>query len=809
MNSIRLGLYCLLLFLFLLNSSSLAAEQASDDVIVQNTVTVFSQIPGLSPQEREQGRRMIQGMDYNSQRIIRKISQLPEANFVLSQQAWEVLQQKDLSFEQVLAFEQWASLRGATMPKALEVLASLKAMHREALRTFRASLTMRGMQADAALRLVAVLRDLDEANILAVRGLFSVRGMDAKEALDSLKVLRQYNKKQAWSYAAFTTIPGMGYETALDALPFFRQLREEDAWNMQFFMKLKKPDPNTAWTWLIRYFAHPVHVQEQQYYQMSALNQSALLDSMYHAGEELVWRINNLHDVTDDYGVEISRGRLMTMPVEAIQALFNRLSEKTKVNHSGAFTSARRAGQRGTMVRILRQATSADRRQVSEDLTSANIYALMAQGSDLYDSSFRDVLVPILNRRIRQEHGDNLLGFLQATDPSNLLVSNFIVSLAQKGKLTTFFPENAREQQRILDLVAESAFKDEDAILIFSATFRYLLTVLEPSTRHYLIQKMVGKDQGQDTFSRLVRVILQYYLHEYSRLLDEPSKELIRENIARKGALDLNRYLATPFAQWKADGRLGSISIFHPDDDGRSSFISNAQNLHRNGYQLQLSEQYTFADNTAMRQRFERIIQRIRSNQNFGSLFEAMRKEPFSAAFVKKVNGITIHHSVHVYKDKEMQQQIILRFLKGNDEMFAQRGHSYWRSEQIIDPILQLQESEQITQQDLMARQRFLSLGSCGGVKVYTKLTRMFHGHIDLLATIGTGVAVINDPYNLHFFEIISKHSSSMTWDDMTQRTAFIFSGGRGQDYLQPGGLTAILHKILYEEEKGTPKERL
>jgi hypothetical protein len=809
MNSLRLGVYSLFLFLLLFVASPRAAERESDDVIVQNTVTVFFKIPGLTPHEREQGKRMIQRMDYNSQRIIRKISQLPGANFVLSQQAWEVLQQKDLAFEQVLAFEQWAALRGATMPKALEVLSAIKAMNREQLRTFRASLAMRGMQADLALRLIAVLRNLDEANILAVRGLFSVRGMDAKEAVDGLAIIRQYNKKQAWSYAAFTGVPNLGYEVALDALPFFRQLREEDAWNMQFFIKLKKPDSNTAWTWLIRYFAHPVHVQEQQYYQMSALNRSALLDSMYHAGEELVWRINNLHDITDDYGVEISQGRLMALSAEAMQALFNRLSEKTRVNYSGAFTSARRAGQQGNMIRVLRQATSADRRQVSEDLTSANIYALMAQGSELYDSSFRDVLVPILNRRIRQEHRDNLLVFLQATDPSNLLVSNFIVSLAQKGKLTTFFPESAVEQQRILDLVAESAFKDEDSILLFSATFRYLLTVLEPTARHYLIQKMVGKDQGQDTFSRLIRVILQYYLQEYSRLLDEPSKELIQRNIARNGSVDINRYLATPFAQWKEDRRLGSISIFHPDDDGRSSFISNAQTLNRHGYQLQLSEQYTFADNKAQRQRFEGIIQRVRSTQNFGTLYEAMRKEPFSAAFVKKVNGITIHHSVHVYGDKEMQQQIILRFLQGKDEMFAQRGHSYWRSEQIIDPILQLQEGEQISKEDLTVRQRFLSLGSCGGVKVYTKLTKMFHGHIDLLATIGTGVAVINDPYNLHFFEIVANNPSSMTWEDMTKRTSFIFSGGRGQDYLQPGGLTAILHKMLYEEEQKSQKADL
>ena len=36
----------------------------------------------------------------------------------------------------------------------------------------------------------------------------------------------------------------------------------------------------------------------------------------------------------------------------------------------------------------------------------------------------------------------------------------------------------------------------------------------------------------------------------------------------------------------------------------------------------------------------------------------------------------------------------------------------------------------------------------------------------------------------------------------MARDTAFIFQGGRGQDYLQPGSLTAILHKILDESRQ-------
>ncbi|MCI5223435.1 MAG: hypothetical protein D3924_12365 [Candidatus Electrothrix sp. AR4] len=282
------------------------------------------------------------------------------------------------------------------------------------------------------------------------------------------------------------------------------------------------------------------------------------------------------------------------------------------------------------------------------------------------------------------------------------------------------------------------------------------------------------------------------------------SQQLIEQTIARNGAVDLNKYLLTPFAQWKKDKRLGSISVFHPDDDGRKSFVSNARTLIGNGYTMVLSTRYTPLHDEFMRKKFERIIvgARKQSTKGLVVLFNAMRRNPFSVAFVKTVNNINIRHSVYVYADEADQLLLIKRFLQGDDEMFAQRGHSYWRSEQITDPMEKLKENSLISNMDLTSRQRFLSLGSCGGVKAYTKLSRMFLGHVDILATIGTGMAIINDPYNRNFFETVAKNSSSITWEDMAEKSSFIFANGRGQYYLQPGCLTAILHKILDEEKE-------
>jgi len=793
----------------LLFTLSTAAGTGSGDASWRKTVEAFIRIPCMNCEQVDYGKEIIRGLDYNSQRIFRKMSLMKGANFQLSQRTWDDLIRLHLSYEQMLTFEDWADLRGTTMELAIQALPEIKSLNYEAGKSFRAYLALEGIKPHFALKTIPLLTRLEDANNRAVQGLFAVGDMDAEEALDGLVILGRLSSKQAWASEALARVKDMNRESMLDALPLIQQLRDDDAWNARTLYKQKTMSRIAAWNWLVSYFATPPPVQEAQFYRQDEEGRKDLLRAFYDGGEELIWKINNLHAVTDRFGFEISEAQLQRMSKKELYGRFQQLSQQTQYTYGKRFYPAYRAGRRGEMTSLLRQATSADRRQVARDLTSANIYALLAQGSELYDSSFRDILVPILKKRIKENHQDNLLNFLKAIDPDNLLVSNFIVSLAQKGKLTTFFPDDSEEQKQILELVAASAFKDEDTILLFSATFKHLLTVLESDSRSFLIHKMVMEaDKGSCTFSTLITVILQYYLQEHPELLGTRDRVLITRAIIRYGAVDLSRYLVTPFAEWKTDGRLGSISVFHPDDDGRKSFISNGRTLLKNGYRITLAEQYSLAFlNPAMRQQTAALIAGAGKNPGNGlpRLFSAMQRKQFSVAFVKQINGITIRHSVYVYVGEKQQQQLLKRFLQGGDEMFAQRGHSYWRSEQITDPLVELKRERQITDQDLTSKQRFMSLGSCGGVKAYTRLTKMFLGHIDILATIGTGMAIINDPYNKNFFEVVAENPSSITWKDMADKSAFIFAGGRGGDYLQPGSLTAILHKILDEEKKKNP----
>lgn len=791
---------CHLLFVcvLLLVTGPLAfAQQGSrfqpDEVSWRQTISLYEKIPGLSDTQREYGHTAIRSMHYNSQRIFRKICAMPGVTFQQAKEAAELLNRERFTFEQVLAFEALSDLGPLDIELGLAGLAAVQTLSFESGRSFRAYLGVEGVAPGQAINTIPQLNGLSDAHNRAAQAFYAIHDLRVREALNGMSTLIRLRNKQVRAAETYARVAGMDSETMLDGLELLYRLRQDDAWNARHLFTNPALSGKDAWDWLISYFALPMDMQEGQYERLDSRNKSILLQGLYDGGEDIIWKINNLHDVTDQYGYEISAAVLNRYSMEQLRTQFNQLDPLVINRFNAQFQQADRA----RAVAILREATSAARVQTARNLTTANIYALMAQGSELYDSSFRNVLVPVLQSRIADRHQGDLLNFVRAVDPENRLVSDFIVSCAQKGRLTAFFPSDSNRQKEILSLVAGSAFRDEDSILLFSASLTHLLQVLEPEARTYLFNLMAEKTATENpVFARLINVILQYYLQTSPELLRPADRSLVTRLAVRHGAINLSAYRMTPFNEWKSNGRLGSVSMFHPDDDGRQSFVSNANLLLQSGYRLEPSQQYTPGTWTPERER--EIRQTIRTASP-PALFQAMRTHHFAVTFVKTINSITLHHTLFVYTDSANQMEMLRRFIRSGDEMLAQRGHSYWRSEQIIDPLTQLLKENRITEAELRSKQRFLSLGSCGGVKAYTKLTRLFEGSVDLLATIGTGIAQVNDPYNKALFEIVAGNPATISWQTVAQQTAVIFQGGHGQDYLQPGSLTAILHKLLEE----------
>jgi len=781
-----------------LSARPLELEQSS----WRQTVSLYQRNGCLTSEQIEYGKEVLKGLSYNDLRIFRVFCRLPALDFEQYQQVWSLLIRHQFSYEQVLSFELLSTLDDADFPLLLKALPAIHELNYEQGVSFRGFLQLPDMRAGYGLHLIPVLQGFSTLQQLGLQALISVNGMTAATVTDLFLELQQFTDQQAMVLEAFCHLDAVTPEDITLAFPLIAQLKKRDGWNAQAFFSTVPLTAAKAWSWLVQYFAVQHDVQERQFYTFTQSQKAELLRGLYAGGEQLSQEINNLHGITDRFGMELSAATLSSMSAKNLSTLLYRLPLPIRAQYGGTFNTQLRQNHRQEALATLRQATRSARRYICQSLTTANIYALLARGSELYDSSFRDYLVPELKSRLEQRFNNNLLTLLNALDPSNLLIADFIAGCAQKGKLAVFFPTTEIQQRELLDLVAGSAFNDEESILGFSASLLPLFQVLTPGARSYFIQQIISAAYAADktaSFSvNYLSAILQYYLAHHKELLSAQDSNTIRTLVNDFGPISFAAYQQTPFAQWKEDHQLTALSLFHPDDDGLSSFFSFCFYLLKKGYTLKPYFHYLPPAENVQDQMAKQLGVNTKESVDLEQLFWFLHKNRTQVAFTRTINNITITHVLSVYSTKLTQQKLLKAFLESKHEMLIQRGHSYWRDQQIITPLVQLKEQNQMDPQLLGSKQRFVSLGSCGGVKTYSQLNNLFSGTIDIFATIGTGLTHINTPYNAFLLEFVAQTENASSWEVVAEKSAFLFASERGQDYIHPGSLTACLHKMRF-----------
>ena len=794
------------LFIITLFSSGLLlfcspAVKALTNSPVETTLAYFRQVPCLEEEQYRYYKDVIRALSYSRMRALRAFCSLPQISADEAIVSLQKLVFYPLSFDQVEILETFFKTPNATVNggwTVLEKTAGLKFTASQAAAELEGSPEL---DADIFLSVLDILSSLDDSGCWAARALFKVPNVSGDSIVRGLTIISSMKARQHLAVekacGLFSKDP-QHIPALLESLQF---LSETDANTVAALFSSKRSTPRSGLDWLQNYFTLPPGNGDRQFLELPDKEKSELLSAFSDGADYLILKLNNLHSVTDDYGGEIGTGTLVNSSAERLLELFEKLHPAARQHYETRLQAALTKNQRYDAATILKDATARARRLTAQDLSSATVYILLSHGSELYDSSFRDILVPVLLERISRMHHGNLLSFLIQTDPENGYISDFIVSCAQKGKLTAFFPADPGEQRDILDLVTSSAFQDEQSLILFSATFSALLEKIEPEVRTYLIKRIISTIQQQaSTFALQLRVILQYYRVEHPDLLSAGDLEKITEIINRYGEVDLSPFVSTDFSRWKADRRLASLSVFQHDDDGNVSYRSNGRNLLMNGYKPRLSLTLSLLPEDDVHQlRARQLIRQAEQNPGtvIGELFALSAAAPVVFEWYKMVNDIELSHAVTVYQNEISQQQLLKQFLEGKMEMFAQRGHSYWRAEQLIEPMTKIIETGAVSSDSISAINRFLSIGSCGGLRIYTQLNKLFNHSIDILATIGTGKAVVNDPYNRKLFEIIATTPDTVGWKEINRQSASIFAEGRGADYLQPGSLPAILHKMM------------
>jgi hypothetical protein len=759
----------------------------------------FSRVACTDEDLFQYNKGLIRGLDYTNKRALVAFSRIECITAEDLVASLLKLFTTRISFDNLLLLERFVTLQGADMQMSWQFLEKLDGLAYSPGRVMTAFELVDVVSAAELLGYIDRVEGMGEPGGWAVKMFVGLPGHTRESIARGIEMVEGMGEKQQWATEQCCKVKGMNAYKALEIMAVLPLLSDTDAWNARGLMK-QDIDPETAFAWVKYYFSEDQQQKEWLFFSQSPEDKALLLKGLAEASDHLTWKINDLHSITDHLGREISAAVLNGGSASFLEKIWNQLDWKVREKYKASFSQALSSGKKGSAIVVLRKATGKARVQVALDTTTANIYILLSKGSDLYDSSFRDILVPVLKERIDKRFGLNLLQFLLDVDPENNHVSDFIISLAQRGKLALFFPEDPKEQQQVLDLVIQSAFQDENSLILFSATFMKLLETIGPETRTYLIGEMLAAIREQNTvFTTQLRVILQYYLQYYSDFVGEVDKIRINMMMYEYGAIPLHWYTKTAFTEWKTDGRLSSLSVFHNDDDGKQSYLSNCRFLSRQGYRPRLSVSYHLGASAPVNAEIAALLGTYVAApaKTLQTLFRLQVRNPLVLDWVKRVNGIEISHSVYVFQGDEMQQELLKQFLTGGHEMFAQRGHSYWRSEQLTEPISKLLESGEVSADDLKKKQRFMSLGSCGGIRSYSELATLFDNNVDILATVGTGKAVINNPYNQFLFETVAEAEDDLSWDDVSDRSAKIFKQGLGEDYLQPGSLPAILHKIM------------
>jgi len=773
---------------------------AGGGATVERTLEALSRVAGITAEQLENSREMVKTLDYTNMRVFRALCGLPDITAAEALRLLPGMAGEPINYEHLQLFEQFCALEGVTVAIALQALGEMKEMDYVSVWAGVSLCRISVLAPDQALAAIRMLRTMHDPARWAAKSFFEISGHSPDSVSQGLNSIGRFSADQSWAAEANSRIAAITVQQALINMEAISRIVPENILNVKALLALEGMTGPEAHTWLTGYFSKPSTNHDVDYQLLPAAKKTLLQQAYLNASDHVVRAINNLHAVTNSDGDEISDAQLASYSFGKLGTFFTRFPPETRSRFEGRFAGQAKIGEKGAAIATLKQATAFARMETARRLSSANIYVLMTRVSVLYDSSFRLILIPELHKRIAASYGGSLLRFMQAVDPENMHVANFVSSLALKARLAMFLPAYAAGQEAIIGLVLASAFKDENNLVLFAATFEKLLDGILPVTRGFLIDRMIFRARNPTIFARLVRTILQYYLEGKPKILGVENAARISEVLAQYDSPPLAKYVKTPFAEWRQDGVLSGLSVFHGDDDGRNSFVANGSFLLGKGYQPRPSLRFSGGRTGGFEQEQLAALLKTVSRKESGSLarlYKFLKGTPLVVDFVKNVNNLQVSHSFAVYYDRETQQRLLAQFIQGGHEMYAPRGHSYWLNDHILGPLQHLVEQETVSHEELAAKQRFISIGACGGIKIYSDLTEIFCNKVDMLASLGAGTTGVNNLYNWFLFETVATEGGNISWKEMDRRAAFAFLEDPEKDYQLPGELPAILYKIL------------
>lgn len=545
-------------------------------------------------------------------------------------------------------------------------------------------------------------------------------------------------------------------------------------------------------------FAHsfllqPPEERTTRYLAMSDTEKSFALHLYEGAAGWAVGRLNRLHGVTDGIGAEFNDNFLFVMPDDELLVLFHDLAGNAAADLTMEMERARQQQDRKAMVRLLKKVARDTRRALVRQLSDVELFVLLAVGEPLYDSSFRDVVVPeLLSRRVSHA---GIMAMAKRLDPRELLLDRVLVNLARRGVLLRFLGKSPAEEKKTVQRINAIAFSSVEGALDFSVSLERIVPALSPNARLLLVEGLAAAvdNCGDPTLRQLFATMAVFFQEQLSRQEKNPARiSRILASLSRDALVT-----AAPFASWAADGKIRGLSMFQADDDGWRSFDGFCRELLQRGYRPEMAADLPPAVGTVYDHELRATVAQVtRTTPHLLRLVHRLLYYGGGAVdFVRDRQGVKLVQTVSLNLGEERQQQILRWYLSDGMEILSQRGHSYWRRSQILAPMASLRNANRLPTPVAVPR-RFVSLGSCGSMKAYWETVRLFDGSADVLATVGVGASRVNDLFTILLAEFAAAHPAS-TWGDVREKLAPVFDRWHGRGYIAPWNLPYYLGRTL------------
>lgn len=357
-------------------------------------------------------------------------------------------------------------------------------------------------------------------------------------------------------------------------------------------------------------------------------------------------------------------------------------------------------------------------RKEAEGYTAPFLYAMIAQGQELNNTSVFEVLYDKFKEKLPQYGG--LDNFLREVDQKGGLASRFVLTLSFFGKLGELVGDEKSAEYWGEKIISFFSGKEMGTNSVFlTPTLENIFSGSAPKLKNYLEKKFLELAKKSPAYSkekRMFELILAQYGDKFSNERKEDALKISAE--ARKS---FEKYFSIPVKDWiDQKGVLQSHMFFHPDHAYHFARL------------LEAAESEGYA-----------IVKRVVKDKKDAEITLERQSKGYPAKTLRIV--ATMSGDPKVTETLELDKTPII----------GHRGHSY-----------QLEQT--FSAKANITKPTLFFFGSCGGFRAIPEIAQKYGSKAVFLATLGVGKGEVNTQILLYLQRSIGEQGITR-WDKLAE----------------------------------------